>query len=61
MDNQPKNIFEVINLNVAAVAQDVAYLCKKTTELEQKIDAIYSALYPPQEQPNATGDAPVES
>ena len=56
-NTQPRNIFEAINLNIAAVAQDVAYLCKKVTELEQKMDSIYSAFYPPQEQPNATGDA----
>ena len=53
--DQPKNIFEIINLNVAAVAQDICYLCNKTNELEQKIDAIYRALYP-QELPNADGE-----
>lgn len=61
MDNQPRNIFEVMSLNIIALAQDIAYLCQRTNEIEKRIDAIYQALYPPQEQPNAAGDVPAES
>lgn len=48
------NIFEIINANIVGMSEDMNLMHKK-------IDDIYRVLYPPQEQPNATGDAPDES
>lgn len=48
------NIFEIINANIVALSEDLNIMHKK-------IDAVYQVLYPLQEQPNTTGDAPVDS
>ena len=48
------NIFEIINANIVALSEDLNIMHKK-------IDDMYRVLYPPQEQPNATGDAPAIS
>ena len=48
------NIFEIINANIVALSEDLNIM-------HRKIDDMYKVLYPPQEQPNATGDAPDES
>ena len=48
------NIFEIINANIVALSEDLNIMHKK-------IDDMYRVLYPPQEQPNATGDASVYS
>ena len=48
------NIFEIINANIVGMSEDMNLMHKK-------IDDIYRVLYPPQEQPNATGDAPEDS
>jgi hypothetical protein len=39
MNEQPKNIFEVINLNIVDLSKDIVILA-------EKINAIYDALYP---------------
>lgn len=39
MNEQPKNIFEVINLNIVDLSKDIVIL-------GEKINAIYDALYP---------------
>lgn len=38
---QPRNIFEVINQNIVDLSQDMVIMF-------QKVDAIYNALYPAQ-------------
>ena len=48
------SIFEIINANIVALSEDLNIMHKK-------IDDMYRVLYPPQELPNATGDAPVNS
>lgn len=48
------NIFEIINANIVGMSEDMNLMHKK-------IDEIYRVLYPPQEQPNAAGDAPADS
>ena len=47
------NIFEIINGNIVALSEDLVIMHKK-------IDEIHAVLYPPQEEPNATGETPVE-
>lgn len=48
------SIFEIINANIVALSEDLNIL-------HAKVDEMHKVLYPPQEQPNATGDAPVNS
>ena len=48
------NILEIINANIVALSEDLNIM-------HQKIDDMYKVLYPPQEQPNATGDAHEDS
>ena len=48
-NNQPRNIFELINSNIVAVSQDM-------NAMHEKIDRIYAALYPKeQNQPTENG------
>jgi hypothetical protein len=48
------SIFEIMNANLVALSEDLNIMHKK-------IDDIYRVLYPQQEQPNATGDVPVNN
>ena len=48
------NIFEIINANIVALSEDLNIM-------HRKIDEIHDVLYPLQEQPNTTGDVPVDS
>lgn len=49
-NNQPRNIFELINSNIVAVSQDM-------NAMHEKIDRIYAALYPKeQNQPTENGN-----
>lgn len=48
------SIFEIINANIVALSEDLNIMHKK-------IDEMYRVLYPLQEQPNTTGDVPVDS
>lgn len=57
---RPQNIFELINVNVVDMSKDLVSLYDRVTAMEEKVNLIYLALYPPVEQPNATGDAPEE-
>ena len=47
------NIFEIINNNIVGLSEDLVLMHKK-------IDEIHAVLYPPQEEPNATGETHVE-
>ena len=49
---EPKNIFELINVNVVDMSKDLVLVHTELQEMKQQIKAIYSALYP-QELPNA--------
>lgn len=51
---EPKNIFELINMNVVDMSKDLVLVHIELQEMKQQINAIYSALYP-QELPNADG------
>ena len=44
-NNQPRNIFELINSNIVSISQDM-------NSMHEKIDRIYAALYPEKEQQN---------
>lgn len=52
---EPKNIFELININVVDMSKDLVLVHTELQEMKQQINAIYSALYP-QELPNAGGE-----
>lgn len=52
---EPKNIFELINMNVVDMSKDLVLVHTELQEMKQQINAIYSALYP-QELPNADGE-----
>lgn len=52
---EPKNIFELININVVDMSKDLVLVHTELQEMKQQINAIYSALYP-QELPNADGE-----
>lgn len=52
---EPKNIFELINVNVVDMSKDLVLVHKEVQEMKQQINAIYRALYP-QELPNADGE-----
>ena len=52
---EPKNIFELINVNVVDMSKDLVLVHKEVQEMKQQINAIYCALYP-QELPNAGGE-----
>lgn len=51
---EPKNIFELINMNVVDMSKDLVLVHTELQEMKQQINAIYSALYQ-QELPNADG------
>lgn len=53
---EPKNIFELINVNVVDMSKDLVVIHNQIQEMKQQINAIYCALYPPQELPNAGGE-----
>lgn len=55
MNNKPRNIFEAINMNVVEMSQDLVEAYKRLDAMQEKLDMIYDALYPPMEEPNATG------
>ena len=48
------NIFEIINANIVALSEDLNIM-------HRKIDEMHQVLYPLKEQPNTTGDVPVDS
>ena len=52
---EPKNIFELINVNVVDMSKDLVVIHDQIQEMRQQINAIYCALYP-QELPNAGGE-----
>lgn len=52
---EPKNIFELINMNVVDMSKDLVVIHDQIQEMRQQINAIYRALYP-QELPNAGGE-----
>jgi hypothetical protein len=52
---EPKNIFELINVNIVDMSKDLVLVHNELQEMKQEINAIYRALYP-QELPNADGE-----
>ena len=52
---KPRNIFELINMNVVDMSKDLVLLHEKIDKIECVMQAIYDALYP-QELPNADGE-----
>lgn len=60
-ENKPRNIFEAINKNVVDMSYDLVKVYERVASIEEKVEQIYLALYPPLEQPNATGDASTEN
>lgn len=52
---KPRNIFEQILFGVKATNDNVVALSEDLALVHQKIDAIYAALYPPTQEPNADG------
>lgn len=52
---KPKTIFEQILFGVKATNDNVVALSEDLALAHQKIDAIYAALYPPTQEPNADG------
>ena len=52
---KPKNIFEQILYGAKATNDNVVALSEDLALAHQKIDAIYAALYPPTQEPNADG------
>lgn len=57
---KPRNIFELINMNVVYMSKDLVLLHEKIDKVECVMQAIYDALYP-QELPNADGEVLEES
>jgi hypothetical protein len=57
---KPRNIFELINMNVVDMSKDLVLLHEKIDKIECVMQAIYDALYP-QELPNADGEVLEES
>lgn len=57
---KPRNIFELINVNVVDMSKDLVLMHEKIDKLECMMQAIYDALYP-QELPNADGEVLEES
>ena len=53
--DKPRNIFEQILFGVKATNDNVVALSEYLALAHQKIDAIYNALYPPTQEPNADG------
>lgn len=46
--SQPKNIFEQLAFGLQTVNDNVVDIFKDMEDMRQKVDAIYSALYPAQ-------------
>lgn len=57
---KPRNIFELINMNVVDMSKDLVLLHEKIDKIECVMQSIYDALYP-QELPNADGEVLEES
>jgi hypothetical protein len=57
---KPRNIFELININVVDMSKDLVLLHEKIDKIECVMQAIHDALYP-QELPNADGEVLEES
>jgi hypothetical protein len=57
---KPRNIFELINMNVVDMSKDLVLLHEKIDKIECVMQAIYDTLYP-QELPNADGEVLEES
>ena len=57
---KPRNIFELINMNVVDMSKDLVLMHEKIDKLECMMQSIYDALYP-QELPNADGEVLEES
>jgi hypothetical protein len=57
---KPRNIFELINMNVVDMSKDLVLLHEKIDKVECVMQSIYDALYP-QELPNADGEVLEES
>jgi hypothetical protein len=57
---KPRNIFELINMNVVDMSKDLVLLHEKIDKIECVMQGIYDALYP-QELPNADGEVLEES
>lgn len=53
--DKPRNIFEQILFGVKATNDNVVALSEDLALVHQKIDAIYAALYPPTQEPDADG------
>lgn len=53
--DKPRNIFEQILFGVKTTNDNVVALSEDLALVHQKIDAIYNALYPPTQEPNADG------
>lgn len=51
---KPRNIFELINVNVVDMSKDLVLMHEKIDKLECMMQSIYDALY--QELPNADGE-----
>jgi hypothetical protein len=60
VEPKPRNIFELININVVDMSKDLVLLHEKIDKIECVMQAIYDALYP-QELPNADGEVLEES
>ena len=43
---QPRNIFELINMNIVDMSQDIVSLAAMVQDINAKVNAIYAALYP---------------
>lgn len=52
---KPRNIFEQILFGVKTTNDNVVALSEDLALVHQKIDAIYAALYPPTQEPDADG------
>ena len=60
VEPKPRNIFELININVVDMSKDLVLLHEKIDKIECVMQSIYDALYP-QELPNADGEVLEES
>ena len=54
-----QNIFDVINVNIYAVSEDLHTLMSQVTNMQQEIVAL-SLMFKAPEQPNAHGDEGAE-
>lgn len=49
---QPRNIFELINMNIVDMSQDIVSMAGMIQDIYGKVNALYGAFYPP-EAPSA--------